>query len=153
MSELTIREMGQDEDFSAWFSELLEQEDATTGLVHQLYVVERGQRLHIPPIVIDPQGKFAAALGSGQPLVLRDRAATESYGIRTAPGTVPADPAWTHSNMHGDVAAVFPLPHRRQIFALEAVSQAAPTTNTPSAPFAHACGSRLRPRRPTAVRR
>ena len=31
MSELTIREMGQDEDFSAWFSELLEQEDATTG--------------------------------------------------------------------------------------------------------------------------
>ena len=64
--------------------------DATTGLVHQLYVVERGQRLHIPPIVIDPQGKFAAALGSGQPLVLRDRAATESYGIRTAPGTVPS---------------------------------------------------------------
>jgi ribosomal protein S18 acetylase RimI-like enzyme len=33
MSELTIREMGQDEDFSAWFSELLEQEDATTGSV------------------------------------------------------------------------------------------------------------------------
>jgi ribosomal protein S18 acetylase RimI-like enzyme len=31
MSELTIREMGQDEDFSAWFSELLEQEDATTA--------------------------------------------------------------------------------------------------------------------------
>src|SRR3954454_16864331 len=31
MSELTIREMGQDEDFSAWFSELLEQEDDTTG--------------------------------------------------------------------------------------------------------------------------
>ena len=27
MSELTIREMGQDEDFSAWFSELLDQEE------------------------------------------------------------------------------------------------------------------------------
>lgn len=31
MSELTIREMGQDEDFSAWFSELLEQEDGDPG--------------------------------------------------------------------------------------------------------------------------
>lgn len=31
MSELTIREMGQDEDFAAWFSELLEQEDSPTG--------------------------------------------------------------------------------------------------------------------------
>jgi GNAT superfamily N-acetyltransferase len=28
MSEPTIREMGQDEDFAAWFSELLDQEDA-----------------------------------------------------------------------------------------------------------------------------
>src|SRR5215210_2201592 len=36
MSELTIREMGQDEDFSAWFSELLEQEDATAGSVGAL---------------------------------------------------------------------------------------------------------------------
>jgi GNAT superfamily N-acetyltransferase len=32
MSELTIREMGQDEDFSAWFSELLDLEgDETVG--------------------------------------------------------------------------------------------------------------------------
>ena len=31
MSELTIREMGQDEDFAAWFSELLEQEDSHPG--------------------------------------------------------------------------------------------------------------------------
>ena len=31
MSELTIREMGQDEDFSAWFSELLEQEEGLGG--------------------------------------------------------------------------------------------------------------------------
>jgi GNAT superfamily N-acetyltransferase len=30
MSELIIREMGQDEDFSAWFSELLDQEGGTT---------------------------------------------------------------------------------------------------------------------------
>ena len=31
MSELTIREMGQDEDFAAWFSERLEQEDDPAG--------------------------------------------------------------------------------------------------------------------------
>ena len=31
MSELTIREMGQDEDFAAWFSELLEQEEDPAG--------------------------------------------------------------------------------------------------------------------------
>lgn len=31
MSELTIREMGQDEDFSAWFSELLEQDEERPG--------------------------------------------------------------------------------------------------------------------------
>ena len=31
MSELTIREMGQDEDFSAWFTELLDQEEDPAG--------------------------------------------------------------------------------------------------------------------------
>ena len=31
MSEPTIREMEQDEDFAAWYSELLEQEDDPTG--------------------------------------------------------------------------------------------------------------------------
>ena len=31
MSELTIRDMEQDEDFAAWFSEILEQEEAPGG--------------------------------------------------------------------------------------------------------------------------
>ena len=31
MSEITIREMDQDEEFSAWFSELLSEEDAAEG--------------------------------------------------------------------------------------------------------------------------
>ncbi len=31
MGELTIREMGQDEDFSAWFSEVLSQENECNG--------------------------------------------------------------------------------------------------------------------------
>ena len=64
--------------------------DEATGMLHQLYVVERGQRLNIPPFAIDPQAKFVVALSSGQPLVLRDRATTEAYGIRSAPGTVPS---------------------------------------------------------------
>ena len=36
MSELSIREMGQDEDFSAWFSELLEQEENSPGVAGPL---------------------------------------------------------------------------------------------------------------------
>ena len=31
MSDITIREMEQDEEFSAWFSELLSEEDAAEG--------------------------------------------------------------------------------------------------------------------------
>ena len=31
MSELTIRDMEQDEDFAAWFSEILEQEEDPAG--------------------------------------------------------------------------------------------------------------------------
>jgi hypothetical protein len=31
MSELTIRDMEQDEDFAAWFSEILEQEEDSAG--------------------------------------------------------------------------------------------------------------------------
>ena len=43
MSELTIREMGQDEDFSAWFSELLDQEGGSTtgfaGPIDEHYLI------------------------------------------------------------------------------------------------------------------
>jgi len=64
--------------------------DETTGLIHMLYVLERGQRIRIAPFAPDPQSKYAVALRSGQPLVLRNRQETEAYGIRTAPGTVPS---------------------------------------------------------------
>jgi N-acetylglutamate synthase-like GNAT family acetyltransferase len=45
MSELTIREMEQDEDFAAWYSEILEQEDdasgslGTSGVIDERYLV------------------------------------------------------------------------------------------------------------------
>jgi len=64
--------------------------DDKTGLVHNLYVVERGERLQIPPFAFDPQGKLEVALMTGRPVVLNDRAATQAYDIRTAPGTVPS---------------------------------------------------------------
>jgi N-acetylglutamate synthase-like GNAT family acetyltransferase len=45
MSELTIREMEQDEDFAAWYSEILEQEEdasgslGTSGAIDERYLV------------------------------------------------------------------------------------------------------------------
>ncbi len=73
MSELTIREMGQDEDFAAWFSELLEQEDdpaVWTGGLDERYLILsneigdwvgglrywlRGGVAHLVDVVILPQ--------------------------------------------------------------------------------------------------
>jgi len=73
MSELTIREMGQDEDFAAWFSELLEQEDGydgTTGPLDEHYLILsneigdwigglrywlRGGVAHLVDVVVLPQ--------------------------------------------------------------------------------------------------
>ena len=64
--------------------------DEKTDLIHNLYIVERGQRLQLPPFAYDPNGAMARALGSGKPVVLKDRAATLAFGIRTAPGTEPS---------------------------------------------------------------
>ncbi|HEY8256115.1 MAG TPA: GNAT family N-acetyltransferase [Gemmatimonadales bacterium] len=73
MSELTIREMGQDEDFAAWFSELLEQEEdptVWTGGLDEHYLILsneigdwvgglrywlRGGVAHLVDVVILPQ--------------------------------------------------------------------------------------------------
>ena len=73
MSELTIREMGQDEDFAAWFSELLEQEggqSGATGALDEHYLILsneigdwvgglrywlRGGVAHLVDVVILPQ--------------------------------------------------------------------------------------------------
>ena len=76
--------------------------DAATGLLHMLYVVERGQRISIPSFAPDPQSKFALALRSGRPLVLRNREETLAYGIRTAPGTVPSRSSVFVPVMSGD---------------------------------------------------
>ena len=46
MSELTIREMGQDEDFAAWFSELLDQEggqNGSPGALDEHYLILRNE--------------------------------------------------------------------------------------------------------------
>ena len=64
--------------------------DEASGVVHMLYVMERGQRISIPSFTPDPQSRFAVALRTGRPLVLRNREETEAHGIRTAPGTVPS---------------------------------------------------------------
>jgi len=79
-----LRELfGSDDIGIAW-------QDERTGLVHQLYVVERGRRISIPPFAADPESPLIKALNTGRPLVLKDRATTEAYGIRNAPGTEPS---------------------------------------------------------------
>jgi GNAT superfamily N-acetyltransferase len=73
MSELTIREMGQDEDFSAWFTELLDQEEdpaGWSGVLDEHYLILsneigdwigglrywlRGGVAHLVDVVILPQ--------------------------------------------------------------------------------------------------
>ncbi len=64
--------------------------DEAAGLIHILYVVERGQRITIPPVKLGTTDKVLPILRSGQPLLLRNRQETEAYNIRSAPGTEPS---------------------------------------------------------------
>ncbi|MCB2021140.1 MAG: GAF domain-containing protein, partial [Burkholderiaceae bacterium] len=64
--------------------------DEAASVVHQLYVVERGQRIHIPPFAVGSQDKVVAALRTGQPLLMRNPQETAAYDVRNAPGTAPS---------------------------------------------------------------
>ncbi|HYN61496.1 MAG TPA: GAF domain-containing protein, partial [Rubrivivax sp.] len=64
--------------------------DEPSDHIHTVYAVERGQRLQIPPFRRDSQTKIVDELMTGRPVVLKDRAAAQAYGIRTVPGTVPS---------------------------------------------------------------
>ena len=64
--------------------------DDTGTQVVTVYLVERGQRLHVAPFPYDTGGALETRLRTGEPLVLKDRAATEAWGIRTLPGTTPS---------------------------------------------------------------
>ena len=66
--------------------------DEKTELIHNLYIVERGQRLQLPPFNDDPDGAMARAWSGGKPLVLKDRAIDAGLRhphVRRAPN--PAD--------------------------------------------------------------
>ena len=79
-----LRRLFASEDIGiAWF-------DEAAGVVHQLYVVERGQRIAIPPFTVGPHNKVVAALRTGQPLLLRNPQETAAHGVRSAPGTTPS---------------------------------------------------------------
>ena len=64
--------------------------DDATQMLHSVYAVERGQRLQIPPFPVASQAHIVAELRSGQPVLVRDRAAAAAYELRTLPGTVPS---------------------------------------------------------------
>jgi len=64
--------------------------DDASQQLHSVYAVERGQRLQIAPFPAASQARIVAELMSGQPVLVKDRAAAAAYALRTVPGTVPA---------------------------------------------------------------
>jgi len=64
--------------------------DEAASRIHVLYVIERGQRIAIPPVKLSPHDKILAVMRTGRPLVLRNVHETEAHDIRSAPGTVPS---------------------------------------------------------------
>ncbi|MFO1303894.1 MAG: GAF domain-containing protein [Burkholderiales bacterium] len=60
--------------------------DDRTSLVHALYFVEHGKRLHVPPVQANPEAKLYKALVQG-PLVVRTVAEQDALGLQVLPGT------------------------------------------------------------------
>ncbi|MFO1252701.1 MAG: GAF domain-containing protein [Inhella sp.] len=61
--------------------------DPQTNLLHNLYIVEHDQRLHVPPSEPAPNGSWARIQASRQPLVFGTVAEMEAIGIAVMPGT------------------------------------------------------------------
>jgi len=61
--------------------------DAASNLLHNLYVVEHNQRLHLPPATPTPTGSWARLLATRQPVVFNTTAEMAATGITLLPGT------------------------------------------------------------------
>ena len=61
--------------------------DERSDTVLHPYVYEHGQRLTLPPVPYNPNGKVEQTLLRGENLLLSTRAEIDAFGIRTAPGT------------------------------------------------------------------
>ncbi len=64
--------------------------DASPGLAHMLYAIQHGQRVHPPPIHVDPNGRFMQALFANQPIVANSRAEMDALGLKPPAGLQPS---------------------------------------------------------------
>ncbi len=55
-------------------------------LVHSLYEYQRGVRISVPPVRVDPQGRMSRAFDARRPVVANSRAEMKAWGLRDVVG-------------------------------------------------------------------
>ena len=64
--------------------------DQASDAAHMLYAVQHGERVHPPPVMVDPNGRFAQALLARQPIVANSRAEMDLWNLRPPAGLAPS---------------------------------------------------------------
>ncbi len=59
-------------------------------LVHSLYEFQRGVRITVPPVRVDPEGPSARAFDARRPVVANSRAEMKAWGLRDVAGKEPS---------------------------------------------------------------
>jgi GAF domain-containing protein/CheY-like chemotaxis protein len=76
---------------------------APTETAHMLYAVQHGQRVTLPPLRVNPQGRFLQALLANQPVMANSRAEMDAWGLSPPPGLKPSLATLTVPIFVGDV--------------------------------------------------
>ena len=76
---------------------------APTETAHMLYAVQHGQRVTMPPLRVNPQGRFLQALLANQPVLANSRAEMDAWGLSPPPGLKPSLATLTVPIFVGDV--------------------------------------------------
>ncbi len=59
-------------------------------MAHMLYVIQHGQRVYPPPIMVNQDGRFIRALLANQPVLANSRAEMDAWGLGPPPGLSPS---------------------------------------------------------------
>ena len=59
-------------------------------LVHSLYEYQRGVRISVPPVRVDPNGRMSRAFDARRPVVANSRAEMKAWGLRDVVGKEPS---------------------------------------------------------------
>ncbi len=92
--------------------------EPATGLGHMLYAVQHGERVHPPPVQVDPNGRFMQALLAREPIVANSRVEMDRWGLRPPPGLAPSlatvtVPVHAHDQLVGGITLDSHDPARR----------------------------------------